>query len=75
MCQVVLAIVASLFVAHIVGANDTALDSQFNYEYNVIQKLIQLENDNRNLRNMVLNLTEGQEGKCIKNILKSYFKN
>jgi len=64
MCHAGLAIVASLFVAHIVSANDTALDSQFNYEYNVIQKLIQLENDNRNLRNMVLNLTEGQEGKC-----------
>ena len=64
MCHVGLAIVASLFVAHIVGANDTALDSQFNYEYNVIQKLIQLENDNRNLRNIVLNLTDGQEGNC-----------
>jgi len=63
-CHVGLAIVSSLFAAHIVGANDTALDSQFNYEYNVIQKLIQLENDNRNLRNMVLNLTEGQEGNC-----------
>ena len=64
MCHVVLAIVSFLFVSHIVGANGTALDSQFNYEYNVIQKLIQLENDNRNLRDMVLNLTEGHEGNC-----------
>jgi len=55
-------VLVSVFVATTNGVNDTVFDSRFEYEYRVIEKLVQLENDNRFLRNIVANLTEKLEG-------------
>ena len=64
MCSVVWAIVASFVMSHKARANETTFNGEISFEFEVMQKLIQLENDNRNLRKIVSNLTDGQEGKC-----------
>jgi len=62
-------LLVSVFAATTNGINDTVFDSRFEYEYRVIEKLVQLENDNRVLRNIVANLTEKLEGTLLKSAI------
>jgi len=57
--------VAVLAATESVYANHTVLDSRFEYEYRVIENLVQLKYEDRTLRDTVSELTRILEGNTI----------
>ena len=60
-----LTLVAVLLATESVYANHTVLDSRFEYEYRVIENLVQLKYEDRTLRDTVSELTRILEGNTI----------
>ena len=60
-----LTLVAVLAATESVYANHTVLDSRFEYEYRVIENLVQLKYEDRTLRDTVSELTRILEGNTI----------
>jgi len=58
----IVVLLATLFGSHVDCTNDTSFDGRFEYEYKVIQKLVQLENNDRTLSDTVLEIRRTLEG-------------
>jgi len=58
----VFVVLAGVLVAMAHSTEDTTFDSRFMYEYRVIQKMVNLEDDNQDLRNTVTDLIQRLEG-------------